>query len=130
MADLAKSTIAFLSAMRLEEGFKEEYFFNSKKEADSFRSSLYKVRNKLGDNSVLVSIEGTVVSLLKAARAVEKRRIAPDGSVVLITEEKDDSQYKKEIEEILESAEGMPESQKDIFIKDALDSLNSSRRAM
>lgn len=128
MSDLSQSTISFLEAMRLEEGYKRVYTFSSVKEADSFRVSLYAVKRKLRDNTVLIAISGTTITMLKKSKVVEVLEIAPDGAVTEVSQERENTSYQKKVSEILVDAEDIPEELRADFVREAIEQLNTTPR--
>jgi len=127
MADLAQSTVAFIDAMRLEEGTKDIYEFATAKEADSFRVALYGVKRKLRDNTVLISISNTTISLTRMSSVVKRTRLSSTGEPLEIPQETllEKSEYQRQVDEIVKDAEDFPEHLRAEYIRDAIEKINS-----
>jgi hypothetical protein len=130
MSDLAQSTVAFLEAMRLEEGERDVYEFATAKEADSFRVALYAVKRKFRDNTVLISISNTTISLTRMSSVIKRTRYAADGAEVEIPQESalQKSQYQLQVEEIVKDSEDFPENLRPDYIRDAIGKINFPTR--
>ena len=70
----------FIQAAGLQEGKKIFKSFGSRKQADSFRVSLYKIRNKLSDFTVLISIDHETVFAEKSCSTVKYGVLDADGN--------------------------------------------------
>jgi len=127
MTDLASSTVAFYDIMSRNPGDKKVYDFLSEKEADSFRTAIYATRRKMRDNTVLISINGKTVTLTKASNAVKVTLITSDGVKSDVTNESQETDYKKKIDEIIADSEDIDEALRADYIKDAITHLNSRR---
>ena len=100
----------FIEASCLPKGealFKD---FSTKKEAESFRTALYKIRNKLEDFTVLIQIAGTRVIAQKDSERAIFGRLGVNGEVIgeVVVENYDtriEKEISLEIEEILKDAE-------------------------
>lgn len=69
----------FLVAQLLPEGSKTKKVFPTKKEANAFRIRLYRLRQRLGDYSIAISMEENVIFLTKEIQQFEVTNISPDG---------------------------------------------------
>ena len=122
MGELTAATKAFLDALSLEPGTQDEFEFGTVKEADSFRVALYTIKRKMNDNTVLISVNGKVISLLKKDEVIKRRRISASGEVIEIEEkEREMSDFEKKVNEIIEDAEGFEsEEKRKLFISEAI----------
>jgi exosome complex RNA-binding protein Csl4 len=120
---------AFIEAQKLKSGGENTYVFLSEKEANSFRVALYKLRNRINDYSITVSInkKEKEVTLSKEGNTVICRhKETADSEAVEIPIVRTKSEYEIKVEEAIRDAESadFTKEQKEVIIYDTIAALN------
>lgn len=97
--------------------------FQDRKQADSFRTRLYRAKSKFNDLSVEVSVSGNTVKVKKSEELGFKLFSKENEEIQISKEKVENSRWEKLKQEVLEDIEGFNYSQ------ELIDELLAERRA-